>query len=49
LIAVNAGGSAEDDCGEILSKTPSHLHERSPFYVGSVNMIQGLRSCWLAD
>jgi fructose-1,6-bisphosphatase I len=49
FIAINAGGCAEDDRGEILTKPPSHLHERSPFYVGSVNMIQGLRSCWLAD
>ena len=49
FIAVNAGGSAEDDRGGILTKTPRHLHERSPFYVGSVNMIQGLRSCWLSD
>ena len=48
FIALQAGGRAEDNEGGILHRQPSHLHERSPFYVGSVNMIQGLRSCWLA-
>jgi len=48
FIALQAGGLAEDNTGEILTRQPSHLHERSPFYVGSVNMIQGLRSCWIS-
>ena len=37
----------EENAGDILTKQPKHLHERSPFYVGSVNMVHGLRSCWL--
>ena len=47
FIAQQAGGTAEDNAGDILTKQPKHLHERSPFYVGSVNMVHGLRSCWL--
>ena len=49
FIALQAGGLAEDNHGEILTRQPNHLHERSPFYVGSVNMNQGLRSCWISD
>lgn len=48
FIANQAGGLAEDNLGEILQKSPKHLHERSPFYVGSTNMMQALRSCWMA-
>jgi fructose-1,6-bisphosphatase I len=48
FIAQQAGGLAEDNDGEILKIRPASLHQRSPFYVGSVNMIQGLRSCWMA-
>lgn len=48
FIAQQAGGLAEDNDGEILKVQPTSLHQRSPFYVGSVNMIQGLRSCWMA-
>jgi fructose-1,6-bisphosphatase I len=47
FLAQQAGGTAEDNDGDILTKRPKHLHERSPFYVGSVNMVHGLRSCWL--
>ena len=47
FIAQQAGGTAEDNNGAILTKQPRQLHERSPFYVGSVHMVQGLRSCWL--
>jgi len=49
FIANQAGGLAEDDRGKILQKSPTHLHERSPFYVGSTNMMQALRSCWMAS
>lgn len=48
FIAQQAGGLAEDNDGEVLKIQPTSLHQRSPFYVGSVNMIQGLRSCWMA-
>jgi len=49
FLALEAGGAAEDDYGSILEKTPETLHERSPFYVGSVHLIQGLRSCWMEN
>ena len=49
FIAVQAGGAAEDDNGSILDKTPRTLHERSPFYVGSVHLIQALRSCQIEN
>tara|TARA_B110000503_G_scaffold70529_1_gene109668 strand:- start:213 stop:1208 length:996 start_codon:yes stop_codon:yes gene_type:complete len=47
FLALEAGGAAEDDLGSILEKLPQTLHERSPFYVGSVHLIQGFRSCWM--
>jgi fructose-1,6-bisphosphatase I len=47
FLAEQAGGTAEDNNGAILTKQPKQLHEKSPFYVGSVNMVHGLRSCWL--
>ena len=47
FLAEQAGGTAEDNHGAILTKQPKQLHEKSPFYVGSVNMVHGLRSCWL--
>jgi len=49
FLALEAGGAAEDDLGSILEKIPETLHERSPFYVGSVHLIQGLRSCWMEN
>ena len=33
----------EGNARDILTKQPKHLHERSPFYVGSVNMVHGPR------
>ena len=49
FLALQAGGAAEDDLGSILGKLPENLHQRSPFYVGSVHLIQGLRSCWMEN
>lgn len=49
FLALEAGGAAEDDHGAILEKLPENLHQRSPFYVGSVHLIQGLRSCWMEN
>jgi len=49
FLALEAGGAAEADLGSILEKLPETLHERSPFYVGSVHLIQGLRSCWMEN
>lgn len=49
FIAIQAGGAAEDDMGSILNRIPENLHQRSPFYVGSVHLLQGLRSCWMEN
>jgi fructose-1,6-bisphosphatase I len=40
FIAVQAGGTATDGKCNILDKQPSSLHQRSPFYVGSKNMVR---------
>jgi fructose-1,6-bisphosphatase I len=42
FIATQAGGKASDGSIDILEKIPSSLHQRSPFYVGSKNMVQKL-------
>jgi fructose-1,6-bisphosphatase I len=38
-IVEQAGGKASDGKGRILDLDPKHLHERTPFYVGSKNMV----------
>lgn len=40
FIASQAGGIASDGKQEILSIKPLALHQRSPFYVGSKNMVE---------
>jgi fructose-1,6-bisphosphatase I len=40
FIAVQAGGAATDGTRNILDKKPSSLHQRSPFYAGSKNMVR---------
>jgi fructose-1,6-bisphosphatase I len=40
FIAEQAGGAATDGSGRILDIVPSSLHQRSPFYVGSKNMVR---------
>jgi fructose-1,6-bisphosphatase I len=40
FIAEQAGGLASDGKQNILNITPSTLHQRSPFYVGSKNMVR---------
>jgi fructose-1,6-bisphosphatase I len=42
FIASQAGGRAFDGKKSLLEITPSSLHQRSPFYVGSKNMIKKL-------
>jgi len=39
FIAEQAGGAASDGQVRILNKTPDSLHQRSPFYAGSMNMV----------
>lgn len=40
FIAVQAGGTASDGKHNILEITPVSLHQRSPFYAGSKNMVK---------
>jgi fructose-1,6-bisphosphatase len=40
FIAIQAGGSASDGKSNILKITPAAIHQRSPFYVGSKNMVK---------
>ncbi|MBX2914628.1 MAG: class 1 fructose-bisphosphatase [Cyclobacteriaceae bacterium] len=40
FLAEQAGGSASDGQGRILEIKPKDLHQRTPFYVGSKNMVQ---------
>ncbi len=40
FLAEQAGGKATDGKQRILEIVPKHLHERSPFYVGSTNMVE---------
>ena len=40
FIAVQAGGTASDGIRNILELTPHSLHQRSPFYAGSKNMVK---------
>ncbi|HEX7493240.1 MAG TPA: class 1 fructose-bisphosphatase [Bacteroidales bacterium] len=42
FIAEQSGGLASDGKQNILNITPSILHQRSPFYVGSYNMVKKL-------
>jgi len=39
LIAEQAGGAASDGSNRIIMINPDSLHQRSPFYVGSRNMV----------
>lgn len=40
FIAEQAGGAASDGSNRILSLIPGSLHQRSPYYVGSKNMVR---------
>lgn len=43
FISEQAGGAASNGCGSILEISPESLHQRSPFYVGSKNMVHKVR------
>jgi fructose-1,6-bisphosphatase I len=45
-IIEKAGGRATDGTQRILEKTPLSLHERSPLFIGSKEMIEELESCY---
>jgi fructose-1,6-bisphosphatase I len=49
FIAFHAGGAASDGVRNILEITPLALHQRSPFYVGSKNMVSKIESFLVSD
>ncbi|MEP6926437.1 MAG: class 1 fructose-bisphosphatase [Ginsengibacter sp.] len=40
-----AGGKATDGLQHILEKIPVELHERTPFFIGSIKMMEELEEC----
>ena len=40
FIAEQAGGKATDGTGRILKIKPESIHQRVPFYTGSLNMVK---------
>lgn len=44
-IVEKAGGKATDGVGRILDKQPVELHQRTPFFIGSTNMMAELEEC----
>jgi fructose-1,6-bisphosphatase I len=44
FLAFQAGGKASDGKNNILNINPLSLHQRSPFYVGSKNMVSKIES-----
>lgn len=44
-IIESAGGKATDGKMRILEKQPHELHERTPFFIGSTNMMEELEAC----
>lgn len=49
FIAYQAGGAASDGVRNILEITPLSLHQRSPFYAGSKNMVSKIESFLASD
>jgi fructose-1,6-bisphosphatase I len=43
FIAEQAGGEASDGCMRIMDIEPGSLHQRSPFYAGSKNMVNKIK------
>lgn len=48
-IVERAGGKATDGVTRILEKVPDQLHARSPFFIGSANMMADLEKCMGVD
>jgi fructose-1,6-bisphosphatase I len=49
FIAVQAGGVASNGIQNILGITPLSLHQRSPFYAGSKNMVRKTLEFLISD
>ena len=45
FIAEQAGGVAIHDNGRILDVQPTELHQRIPYYVGSLNLVEVMQKC----
>jgi len=43
FIAEQAGGMASDGKNRILDIQPESLHQRTPFFIGSINMVKKLQ------
>ena len=44
-IVERAGGKATDGVQRILDKVPTELHQRTPFFIGSIKMMEELEEC----
>jgi len=44
-IVERAGGKATDGMQRILDKVPTELHQRTPFFIGSIKMMEELEDC----
>jgi fructose-1,6-bisphosphatase I len=44
FVAEQAGGKASDGVNRILDIQPKSLHQRTPFYVGSIQMVKKAES-----
>ena len=44
-----AGGKATDGTKRILDKVPTELHERTPFFIGSLKMMEELEDYLLKN
>ena len=47
FIVEQAGGKASDGFSRIMEITPTELHERTPFFCGSYNMVDKIEDCML--
>jgi len=48
-IVERAGGKATDGAVRILDKVPTQLHERTPFFIGSINMMEEMEQYLALD
>jgi fructose-1,6-bisphosphatase I len=46
FIIEQAGGKASDGINRILEVQPQNLHQRSPLYIGSANMVEAIEKCY---
>ena len=49
MICAEAGGGAIDGRGDILDQVPTDLHQRTPLYIGSLDLVERARSLVSGD